>query len=99
MELYVSVEELKAHLNIDIQSDDDYIEQLSMAAQNSVEKRIQCQLSEYVNKEGNLIPSLKHAIKIMVATLYDNREAVSFGQPHPVPYTLDYLITPFIKYK
>ena len=99
MELYVNVEELKAHLNIDIQSDDDYIEQLSMAAQNSVEKRIQCQLSEYVNKEGNLIPSLKHAIKIMVATLYDNREAVSFGQPHPVPYTLDYLITPFIKYK
>ncbi|MGL5260843.1 MAG: head-tail connector protein [Bacteroides sp.] len=99
MELYVEVEELKAHLNIDTTCDDDYIEQLSMAAQNSVEKRIQCQLSEYVDEQGHLAPSLKHAIKIMVATLYDNREAVSFGQPHPVPYTLDYLITPFIKFR
>lgn len=99
MELYVNVEELKAHLNIDMTSDDEYLEQLSMVAQNSVEKRIQCPLSEYEDENSNLAPSLIHAIKIMVATLYDNREAVSFGQPGPVPYTLDYLITPFIKYK
>lgn len=99
MGLYVRIADLKTHLNVDFDEDDRYIESLSAAAQASVEMRIQQPLSNLEDKDGNLNPMLIHAIKIMVASLYDNREAVSYGQPRAVPYTLDYLLTPFIKFR
>ena len=98
MGLYVKAKELRVHLNLDCNDEDEYLESLSSVAQASVERRIQCPLEDDEDKEGKLNPMLIHAIKIMVATLYDNRESVSFGQPRPVPYTLDYLIVPFIKF-
>lgn len=99
MGLYVKIADLKTHLNVDFDEDDEYIESLSAAAQASLEMRIQQPLSNLEDKDGNLNPMLIHAIKIMVGTLYDNREAVSYGQPRAVPYTLDYLLTPFIKFR
>ena len=99
MELYLDVSELRAHINVDYTDEDTYLESLLETAQASVEKRIQRPLKECEIEEGKLNPMLKHAILILAATFYDNRESVSFGQPKPVPYTLDYLIIPFIKFK
>lgn len=99
MELFVSTEELKAHLNITAEyvGEDEYLLGLLETAQVSAEMSIHRPLSDCV-KEGRLNPMLKHAIKILAGTFYANREAVAYMQPHPVPYTIDYLFQPFRKY-
>ncbi|MGR4839115.1 MULTISPECIES: head-tail connector protein [Bacteroides] len=97
MELYVSVEALKAHLNVDYDNDDDYLESLSATAQASIEKYIQRPLSD-CEKGGELNPMLIHAIKILAGGFYANREPVAYANAQPLPYTLDYLVRPFIKY-
>lgn len=100
MELYVSVEDLKKHLNVDFDDDDNYLESLSLTAQVSIEAKIQRPLTdEKCMLEDKLNPMLIHAIKIIAGTLYANRESVSFGQPKSVPYTIDWLLSPFIKYR
>lgn len=99
MELYVSIEELKAQLNLaeEYSCEDKYLLALLETAQASVETRIQRPLMDRV-EEGTLHPMLKHAIKLLAANLYANREPVAYGQPHPIPYTVEYLLTPHIKF-
>lgn len=97
MELYVTIEELKQHLNIDHDSDDRYLASLLSTAQMSIEKSIQQPLENCLIDE-TLNPMLVHAIKILAGGFYANREPVAYAQPRPIPYTLSYLIQPFIKY-
>lgn len=99
MELYVSVDELKAQLNIalEYECEDKYLLGLLETAQVSVETSIQRPLTDRV-ENGVLNPMLKHAIKFFAAHLYANRDIVAYGQPHPIPYTFEYLLTPHRKY-
>lgn len=97
MEIYVTVEDIKKHLNIDYEGEDMYLSDLIETAQASVEAYI-CQSLDVFVKEGRLNPMLKHAIKVVTANLYANRESVAYAQPKPVPYTLDFLLEPFKQY-
>lgn len=96
--LKVGLDLFKKHLNVDFEDDDMYLESILQTAQCSIEKYIQRPLSD-CEQDGMLNPMLKHAILIFGGTLYDNRESVSYGQPKAVPYNLEYLIKPFIKYR
>lgn len=98
MELYVTVEELKQHLNIDYEGEDNHLLSLIETAQVSVETAIQRPLTDRLTQYGELNPMLKHAIKILAGGFYANREPVAYAQPKPIPYTIDYLIKPHIKY-
>ncbi|WP_106831161.1 head-tail connector protein [Parabacteroides pacaensis] len=97
MGLYVTVEDLKQHLNIDYEGEEGYLVSLIETAEVSVETYIRSPLTEY-EKDGKLNPMLVHAIKIFAGNLYANREAVAFVEPRAIPYTLDYLLQPFKKY-
>lgn len=98
MELYVSIEELKDQLNLarEYECEDAHLLSLLETAQVSVETSIQRPLTDRV-VEGRLNPMLKHAIKLLAANLYANRDPVAYGQPHPIPYTFEYLLTPHRK--
>lgn len=99
---YVSVEEVKKHLNIDFSDDDKYLIDLIEVGELSVEAYVGRELSNYLitdNGEMVLNPMLRHAVKIMVGNLYGNRESVSYGNPVEVPFTYRYLIQPFKVYK
>ncbi|MFV0327696.1 MAG: head-tail connector protein [Bacteroides xylanisolvens] len=95
---YVTVEELKKHLNIDFSDDDAYLTDILKVAMLSIETTIKTPLEEYV-KGGEFNPMLKHAIKILAGNFYANREPVSFAAPSVIPYSLSYLIRPFKKYQ
>ena len=99
MKEYISLEEIKKHLNIDFSDDDAYLADLVSVAQMSVEKAINAELTSYEDENGELNPMLKHAIKILAGNFYANREPVSFATPNVIPYTLAYLIRPFKKYQ
>lgn len=96
--MYVSVEDLKKHLNIDFSDDDAYLTSLIEVAQSSIEMSVCTPLTDYEVIPGTLNPMLVHAIKILAGTFYANREAIAFAEPRPIPYTLDYLVKPFRKY-
>ena len=100
--MYITVEQLKKQVNVDFSDDDSYMSDLIEVAQTAVENDIQRPLSELetTRANGTTIPApLKHAILLLAANLYSNREPVAFSAPQPVPYTLRYLIQPYILYQ
>lgn len=97
MESYVTVEELKQHLNVDYDGEEEYLITLLETAVVSVETYIRQPLDVFV-KGGKLNPMLLHAIKILAGNFYANREPVAFAQPKPIPYTLEFLLQPFKLY-
>lgn len=100
MELYISVAELKAHLNIaeEYADEDTQLLRLLKVSHVSVETHIRQPLTTFVDESGELNPMLGHAILIISGHFYATREPVAFVQPHPIPYTFEYLLQPFKKY-
>jgi hypothetical protein len=98
--MYVMVDELEKHCNIDDASDADvtYLTSLIDTATISVENTIEQKLSGLEDANGNIPSPLKHAILLVAANLYANREPVAFGVPQAIPYTLRYLVQPYINY-
>lgn len=97
MSKYVELDYLKAHTYVDDNSDDTELQNCLDAAEEHTEKTLQTSLETYVT-DGQLRADLKHAIVILAATFYANREAVAYGNPQPVPFSYSMLIKPYIKY-
>lgn len=52
-----------------------------------------------ITVSGTTIPlPVKHATLLMVGNLYANRESVSFGNPVVIPFTISFLLAPYINY-
>lgn len=99
MDLYVSVEEAKQHLNIDaiIKQDDAIIKSMCEVAQDAIEMHLNRPLTELEVAPGKLKPAVNHAIKLMIGSLYTNREASSPTKMVEVPYTVSFLLDPHRK--
>lgn len=101
MDLYVTLKEVKESIPgyVDYGKDDDRLTRLIKAAQSNLEKRLQRKLSdEACQRDGVLDDSLKTAIIVKVATLYDNTSEISYARPYNTGIIED-LITPFIKFR
>jgi uncharacterized phage protein (predicted DNA packaging) len=87
----ITLKEIKAHLNLEegFTADDPYLLSLIKVSTIAVERHIDRKLNMECDPNSELI---KHAIKIMVANLYANREPVGTGTVVNIPYTFEYLI-------
>lgn len=108
----VTLAEAKKHLNIEsyFTDDDSYITSLIEVAFYSIKNR--CNNTTWVDTSGSTdkqfaddgvngttIPFvIKQAILLLVGNLYSNREPVAFSQPVIIPYSLEFLISPYINY-
>jgi uncharacterized phage protein (predicted DNA packaging) len=94
----MELNDVKKHLNIDASftDDDAYILSLMAVAENAVKCHINVvSLTEL----GDELPaSVRHAILLLVGSLYLNREAVSDTNLVKVPYSYEYLLSPYIQY-
>lgn len=99
MNLYVSIEEAKSHLNIDplITQDDEFIKNISEVAQDAIETYLNRPLIELESSPGKLRAAVNHAIKLMIGSLYNNRETSSPTKMVEVPYTVSFLLDPHRK--
>lgn len=95
---YATLAQIKKQLNIDFSDDDSYLEALLMAAEQSVENYIQQPL-QGLEVEGVLPSPLLVSVLLIAAGLYSNREPVSYTAPHVVPYSVGFLLQPYIKYR
>ena len=96
---YITVEELQSQCFIDNPTDKEikYLEDALDSSVTTIENKIQQKLVD-ISPEGKLPAPLKSAALLLAANLYANREPTSHGIPQRIPYTLDYLIQPYIKY-
>ena len=97
--MYISIEDIKKHLNIDYEEDDGYLQDLVEAAEEAVERFVQQPLKDLENEEGMTPASLKHAIRLMVGGFYANRESAAFASAHEIPYNLHFLMIQYRKLK
>lgn len=99
MTAFIELDDLKAHLNIDKEytDEDKYILDLWDAAVAAIERYIDHPIADYL-EDGQLIPDLQHAAKLLVATWYMNRESVAYGSPQKVPHSLEFLLQTYIDY-
>lgn len=91
---YITLDEIKQHLNIeqDFKEDDNYINQLQEAATDAIELNCDVVLSDLEDENGNLPPAIRQAIMILVANFYNNRESVTSTSANIIPYSLQYLV-------
>lgn len=93
--MYLTVEKIKKHLNInsDYTDDDKYIADLAEVAEKAVERHIDISLNIVAEKNGGKIPpALLHAMLLFVGNLYANRESVAFASSTEIPLTYSYLL-------
>ena len=97
MSQYVTLEELKQHLNIDFDTDNTYITELIEPVQLAIESYLNAPLNDFV-KDGKIDRRIWHAIRILIANYYANRESVTFATPQVIPGHVELLLQPLKKY-
>lgn len=91
--MYITLEEAKKHLLVDpdFNEDNEYIQALINTAEEAVSLNINTKLTAIADG-GELPPSVKSAVLLLIGNLYANREPVAYTAVNKVPYTFDYLI-------
>lgn len=84
---YTTVADLKKHSYISTNDEDDLLALYLCSAEQTVADTLQVKsLGVYVGDDGVLPPAIYTAILMQASALYENREGVSVGQQHVVPY-------------
>lgn len=100
--MYITVEDLKKHLNIDddFKGDDEYLAYLITVAEDAVSIHIDRNLSEVADENGGELPAvLIHAMKLFIGDMYQSRESTSFnGSPSEIPFSYTYLTSLYRRY-
>lgn len=98
--MYVTLETVKTHLNIDRDyiDDDEYITDLIDAATVAVENHIMHPLTDVITDDDELPSAIKHAIMLLVADFYNNRETTSYSAMKELPLSYSYLLQPYKDY-
>lgn len=97
MKEYVTLEELKRHLNVDFDNDDLTIQELVIPVQLVIESYLNAPLESFV-KDGKIDPRIWHATRILVADFYANRESIAFAQAYVIPGHITLLLQPLKRY-
>lgn len=91
--MYLTIDDVKKHLYIDHDDDNRYIADLITVAEDAVKTDLNLNsLSEIEDEAGMLPASVIQAMLLLIGTLYANRESVTYGTPHTVPHSYEYLL-------
>ena len=91
--MYLTIDDVKKHLYIDNNDDDKYLADLITVAEDAVKTDLNLDsLCEIEDETGMLPASVIQAMLLLIGTLYANRESVTYGTPHTVPHSYEYLL-------
>lgn len=96
--IYTSIDELKSQLNIEsgYTDEDSYLESLLLVSESSCNEFTNNGLSGYTYND--IPPTVKHAMILLAAHYYTNRNMVSFSNGVEIPYTFQFLLNPYKNY-
>lgn len=90
------------HLNLDdwqVENEKEYLQSLINTTEKVVEKHIDKQLSEIAKEEGEIPKPLLHAMLLLAASFYMQRESISLSQLKEAPLNYTYLLSLYQNYK
>lgn len=95
----ICLELFKKHVRADDFADDDpYLEHLLDTAQETVLTATRRPLAELLDLGGGDLPvPLRHAVMMLAAHWYNQRESTAGVQMHQVPDSFQALVKPFVK--
>lgn len=98
--MYIDIERIKKHLNIDeyFTDDDEYIESLAVVAEAAVQKDMDISFSKLM-QDGELPEPIVHACLLFIGNMYNNRESANSKSMVEVPYAYKYLLDLYHNYK
>lgn len=97
---YLTLEEIKKHLNIDtaFEDDDNYLQALGTASEEVVSRHIDEPLS-LLEDDSHAIPQpLKFAMLLWIGTMYAVRESATSSTMTPVPHSFEMLCDAYRNY-
>lgn len=97
--MHITIEDIKRHLNVDYDEDDQYLTDLIESSESAIERFIQQPLKDLEDENGMLPADLKHAIRLMVGGFYSNREPAAFAASSEIPFGLHFLLIQHRKLK
>lgn len=95
---YLNLSLLKKHLNVDdyFTDDDTYIMSIGDVAEQIVQSHLDDKLANIVSKNDGQLPApIRHAMLLLAANMYANREGVAYGSVNDIPHTYEYLLSMF----
>jgi hypothetical protein len=97
---YLTLDDIKKHLNLDdwFTDDDSYLESLAEVAQVAVEKHLGYSFDDLEYDNGVVPKSVIHAMLLMIGNWYNNRESLSTLTLKEVPLAYQYLLQQFKNY-
>lgn len=98
---YLTLQEIKKHLNIDndFTDDDSYIESLGEVAEEIVKQHVRKDLFMITTENGNKLPApIKQAMLLLIGNYYANRESVTYAAAKELPQAYEYLLSPYVSY-
>lgn len=93
---------LAKHLNLDdwqVENEKEYLQSLINTTEKVVEKHIDKQLSEIAKEEGEIPQPLLHAMLLLAASFYMQRESISLSQLKEAPQSYAYILSLYKNYK
>lgn len=97
--MYLTIADIKRHLIIDHNDDDQYLADLETVAEDAVKRDLNLySLKEIEDATGMLPAAVTQAMLLLIGTLYANRESVSYGTPSVVPHSYEYLLDLYRNY-
>ena len=99
--MFIQLYQIKKHLNIDedFHLDDEYLVDLSIVAEQVVQKHIDNNLDELCAENDGELPSpLMHAMLLVIGNFYANRESVAFASSSEIPLSYSYLLDLYKNY-
>lgn len=92
MPTYISLDDAKKHLNVEHNEDDAFISELIDVAEDHLSGLLHRQLVSVEESSGELPAALRHALRIIVARFYADREGYRSGRVTELPFALGSLI-------
>ena len=99
--MHLKLENVKRHANIDqdYHGDDAYLETLIEVAEQAVAAHSNVPVEDLLTHTADYADAARHAVTILVATLYRDREAATFASASRTLYGYEYLVSPIMNYK
>lgn len=91
--MIATLEQLKNNLNIepDYTDEDTYLTMLLQVSEDSVFNYLDKKPSDFETIPNPII----FAVIILASQFYENRTPVAFGQPYKIPYSFEFLLSPY----
>lgn len=92
----LTIEEIKSHIRIDGNEEDSTLEMYGESAEQTVLNLLNRSEESLLEEYGEVPTPVKHAMLMLTAHSYDQRNPASERNLYTVPYTLDALIKPYM---